>query len=423
MVYVKYFDILGIDTAQIPCIELQGAPTTATVGAVGLLGLDVLSESSDIYVCTAVNGAIYTWKSLRDGKDGSCVVKAEINDINELILTLSDGTTINAGVVKGKDGVHGKDGNDGVSVSSVELNADGELIISLSNGTTTNVGKVTGDTGNDGVSITKVEMNASYELIVTLSNDTIMNLGQVIPTIQDLVGTEPIGEYASLYYDGEKFVEKPISLADASWETIAKISEAGKASEYFSVGDEKEVELASGEKITLVILGFDHDKLWNDSSTVGITFGMKNLLATKYPIHFSTGGIAWGSCDIYTETLPTLFSHLPGNLQSVIKTVSKTARTSSSSAAKSYSHQLFLFSPTEVGLSALGVSDGQKYSYYETDATTKRKKKLSNGLGEAANWWLRWRSEDTMHDVVLTTGEKGNFANTLEEGICFGFCI
>ena len=78
MVYVKYFDILGINTAQIPCIELQGAPTTATEGAVGLLGMDMLSEGKDIYVCTAVNGAIYTWQSLRDGKDGSCVVKAEI---------------------------------------------------------------------------------------------------------------------------------------------------------------------------------------------------------------------------------------------------------------------------------------------------------------------------------------------------------
>ena len=79
MVYVKHFDILGIDTAQIPCIELQGAPNAATVGAVGLLGLDVTSDSGEIYLCTKVEGAIYTWKPLKDGKDGSCVIKSEIN--------------------------------------------------------------------------------------------------------------------------------------------------------------------------------------------------------------------------------------------------------------------------------------------------------------------------------------------------------
>ena len=179
MVYVKHFDILGIDTAQIPCVELQGVPNTATVGAVGLLGMDVTSEGREIYVCTGVNGAIYTWKCLKDGKDGVCVVKAEINDSKELILTLSDGNTLNAGVVKGEKGEQGedgKDGEDGIGISEVLIDGTGRLVIRFTNGTQTILGKVTGE---DGVSIVKTEINANNELIVTLSNDTIINTGEI----------------------------------------------------------------------------------------------------------------------------------------------------------------------------------------------------------------------------------------------------
>lgn len=178
MVYVKHFDILGIDTAQIPCIELHGVPNTATVGAVGLLGIDV--TSGEVYVCTAVNGAIYTWQSLRDGRDGVSVIRSEIiND--ELILTLSNGTTLNAGVVrgeKGADGADGVDGDDGVSVTNAQI-TDDELVITLSNGTVKNVGKVVGGNGQDGVSIVTAEVNANSELIITLSNGTSVNLGSI----------------------------------------------------------------------------------------------------------------------------------------------------------------------------------------------------------------------------------------------------
>ena len=153
MVYVKSFDILGIATAQIPCIELHGAPNSATAGAVGLLGMDVDSEGREVYVCTAVNGAIYTWQSLRDGRDGVSVIRAEtIND--DLILTLSNGTTLNAGRVRGPKG---DDGMPGVSVANVELNENCELVVTLSNGTVKNVGCVRGEKGATGAEILSTE--------------------------------------------------------------------------------------------------------------------------------------------------------------------------------------------------------------------------------------------------------------------------
>lgn len=67
MHYVKQFNINGVDTKQVACIELQGKPNAATEGHVGVLGIDVTSPFYEIYKCVAVNGSIYTWKLLSSG--------------------------------------------------------------------------------------------------------------------------------------------------------------------------------------------------------------------------------------------------------------------------------------------------------------------------------------------------------------------
>jgi hypothetical protein len=67
MHYVKQFNINGVDTKQVACIELQGKPNAATEGAIGLLGIDMLSPTHEVYKCVAVNGAIYTWELLSSG--------------------------------------------------------------------------------------------------------------------------------------------------------------------------------------------------------------------------------------------------------------------------------------------------------------------------------------------------------------------
>ena len=67
MHYVKQFKINGVDTKQVGCIELQGRPNAATEGAVGVLGIDILSPTHEVYKCVAVNGSVYTWELLSAG--------------------------------------------------------------------------------------------------------------------------------------------------------------------------------------------------------------------------------------------------------------------------------------------------------------------------------------------------------------------
>lgn len=82
MNYVKQFEINGVATKQAACIELYGAPTAATEGIVGVLGIDVISPSHEIYKCVAVNGSVYTWKlfgeipPVKDGVDGASILCA-----------------------------------------------------------------------------------------------------------------------------------------------------------------------------------------------------------------------------------------------------------------------------------------------------------------------------------------------------------
>jgi hypothetical protein len=67
MNYVKFFNINGVDTKQVACIELQGAPNAATEGAVGVLGMDVTSPTHEVYRCVSVKGSVYTWELLSAG--------------------------------------------------------------------------------------------------------------------------------------------------------------------------------------------------------------------------------------------------------------------------------------------------------------------------------------------------------------------
>jgi hypothetical protein len=68
------------------------------------------------------------------------------------------------------------------------------------------------------------------------------------------------------------------SLEDCTWEQISAISAAGKAAEYFSVGDTKSVDLKGtvgtlelDTTLYVYILGFDHNK--DITGDTGITFG------------------------------------------------------------------------------------------------------------------------------------------------------
>ncbi|MDD6044496.1 MAG: leucine-rich repeat protein [Clostridia bacterium] len=85
------------------------------------------------------------------------ITDAKVDDYGELILYMSDGTSINAGVVKGEDGKDGKNGTDGLNGVDGKDGADGQ----------------------NGVGIAKAAVNDSGDLMIRLTDDTLINAGQV----------------------------------------------------------------------------------------------------------------------------------------------------------------------------------------------------------------------------------------------------
>ena len=71
MNFVESFNLLGVDAKQISCLCLNGAPTTSTEGAVGMLGMDITSETYDLYKCVAADGGVYTWERIENAQNNS----------------------------------------------------------------------------------------------------------------------------------------------------------------------------------------------------------------------------------------------------------------------------------------------------------------------------------------------------------------
>lgn len=101
----------------------------------------------------------------QNGADGIGIASSEINKNGELVITYSDNTVDNLGVVvgadgkdgtngtNGVDGTNGIDGKDGIGITNAEINISGELILTYSNGKSVNLGKVVGADGKDGTDL------------------------------------------------------------------------------------------------------------------------------------------------------------------------------------------------------------------------------------------------------------------------------
>lgn len=216
------------------------------------------------------------------------------------------------------------------------------------------------------------------------------------------------------------------TLAANSWAQIAEASEAGIASTLWSVGDEKDITVDS-ETLTLVIMGFNHDDKADGSGKAGITFGLKNLMASTRQMNSSntnSGGFT-GSA-MYTWLQNTLLTSLPSDLQTVLKSVNKkTSAGSQSTTINTNAMKLFLFSEIEIfGSTTYSASgEGSQYSYFATAAN--RVKYLSNGAGSANVWWERSpnASSSAAFCYVSGSGSAAVISASSSRGVCFGFCV
>ncbi|GEM_PF-2436903 len=178
-----------------------------------------------------------------DGQDGKGISSASINENGQLILTFSDGSTVNLDKIvgtngadgtkgekgdkgdkgdtgaDGKNGLNGTNGQDGIGINTIVVTDDGNLNITLSNGTTLNLGTIKGtdgkdglngtdgQDGQDGIGISNVNINTDGELVITFSDNKTINLGRIVGKDgkdgRGIAKTELVnGELIIIYTDG-----------------------------------------------------------------------------------------------------------------------------------------------------------------------------------------------------------------------------
>ena len=215
-----------------------------------------------------------------------------------------------------------------------------------------------------------------------------------------------------------------LRLADCSPAVIEALSRSGNADKAFAVGDEVDVTLTTGEIITLVILGFNHDNL-TGGGKAGITFGMKGLLQTTYRMNATNTNVGgWTSSEMRTQTMQTLLSHMPTEWRNIIKPVDKlTSAGNQSTTINTTSDKLFLLSNVEVdGTTSTTYKDeGVQYEYYKTSAN--RIKRYASG--SSGGWWLRspYATSATAFRRVYGDGSVGGNGASYTYGVAFGFCV
>lgn len=248
------------------------------------------------------------------------------------------------------------------------------------------------------------------------------------------------------------------ALNDISWEDIGRISDAGLAANYFSIGDRKAVTL-SGTVGSLslsgtyycYIIGIDHNSTKEGSNRIHFQFGYSalsggthiafidssyNNSGSSAMFHMNSSNTNSGgwSSSYARGTLCTQFkSVMPSELQAVLKTVTKYSdNTGGGSNTASYvtatTDTVFLLAEWEVfGARSYANSAEQnyqaQYAYYSAGNSKVRYRHSSTG--STAYWWLRSvRADYSRHFCsVDTSGSANDYLANYSIGFAPAFCV
>lgn len=215
-------------------------------------------------------------------------------------------------------------------------------------------------------------------------------------------------------------------LEEYSWSEISRIAGAGKARDYFKVGDRKTFTLNEKE-YTVKILDFD-----DESSQ--IVFGMEGRLEKSY----SMGGTTWKNSSMRNDTLKTIYSQLSNDLQNVIKIVNKKSITSNGQVlmtddklwllglAEIYSEKALDESTSaivnDVG-SDIYKQEGNQYEYFKNLIGDSLPETVIDDLYKG-QWWLRTQFTASPWASYLAFVYNITSQNADSDlGVSFCFCV
>lgn len=211
------------------------------------------------------------------------------------------------------------------------------------------------------------------------------------------------------------------ALNDMTWEQIQTISDAGKAADYFNVGDTKNITL-DGVSYPVQIIGFNHDDK-TAGGKAGITFQLVDCLNTTYQMNSSNTNVGGWKSSAMRSRMSEFLGQLDEDLQSVIKPVNKLVSIGNDTPTiETVSDKLFLLSEIEVfGATKYSYAgEGKQYEYYTAGNSTIKKVN-----GSAYNWWDRspCSGGTASFCYVYSSGNASYSSARSSSGVSFGFCV
>ena len=216
----------------------------------------------------------------------------------------------------------------------------------------------------------------------------------------------------------------PAVLNNATWAQVKQASDSGVASNYWSVGDTKQITMngkvsdgltLSNYSTYVYIIGFDHNK---DVEGTGIAFGgFKTAQTSGTDVALCDSGYnngessgqwfsmnnsntnsgGWSSSRMRSTTLPLVKSALPSDLQAVIKTTTiYSDNTGGGNDTASYvtatQDELYLLAEFEIfgtrkWANSAERNHQQQYAYYV--AGNRKIKYRHDSTATAVLWWER----------------------------------
>lgn len=311
-------------------------------------------------------------------------------------------------------------------------------------------GKITVESSDTSVAI--ASLNGTTVTVSSVNDKT----GTATITVKVAAGTNhtaPTNKTCAISCEFLPALNTPLN--DISWEDIGRISDAGLASEYFEIGDRKEVTINgtcsklsfSNQKYYCYIIGIDHNSNREGSNRIHFQFGYTALSggihiafisgysddSDFYMNSTNTNSGGWSNSFMRNTVCAQFKNCLPSELQAVLKTVTKYSdNTGGGSNTASYvtatTDTIFLLAEYEVfGSRSYANSAEQNYQvqYAWYSAGNSKVRYRHNATGSTANWWLRSVYADSSYYFCFVSTSGGASINRAYRSFGFApaFCV
>lgn len=201
-------------------------------------------------------------------------------------------------------------------------------------------------------------------------------------------------------------------------ELVEYINTHDDVTERFGVGDYKIIELYTGEKVKIILLDTDKDKLADSEGNAKTTFGILAYDGLFRMNKERDNTTSWKDCEMRTVRMERILRLLPEALRNNIKPVIKhTSAGGGSREIIATTDKLFLFSEVEIcgEVEYSRSGEDEQYEYFASDTN-----RVFNDYK-----WLRspyYGNSSSFCCVSSSGGSNAGFAN-VSRGVAFGFCL